>query len=230
MADIAHDAKKSEGAEVRHLSVYEYLKIVGYIVVFVIVGAVVVVVAFLDEESANNFLNFLYGIEILLGLYIMYLLYLFWHHMKRFDHHVHELEHMFAGKTKKSKKVNLNSDPLWERFERSKKHITSQYREEWKIGIIELDTILRDLLKKNNYIGDTVAELLKYAESKGFKNVNAAWDAHRVRNQIVHEGVKFEMSNDSALRALRNYTTAFEELGIKPPSEVQEISNDNEHH
>lgn len=231
MADHAHDDKKKEGeGEAKSLTLSQYLKIAGYILLFIIVGAVVVVVAFLNEETAKNFLSFIYGLEILLGLYLSYLFYLFWYHMKKFDHHVHELEHMFANKSKPQKKKTTHSDPLWERFERSKKHITSQYREEWKIGIIELDTILRDLLKRNNYIGDTVAELLKYAESKGFKNVNAAWDAHRVRNQIVHEGVKFEISNDSAMRALRNYTTTFEELGIMPPEVEVETKHDDHHH
>ncbi len=185
---------------------------IGFIF-FVIVGSATVLIVFLNPETARNFVTFLNGIEILLGIYLGYSIFQLRGYMHKFDHHVEHLGEFFKHRYKPpAEKVEVTS-PLQMRFDKAKQHIYSKYKEEWKIGVIELDTLLKDLLARK-YKGDTVGELLKDADSKGMLNISVAWDAHKVRNQIVHEGIKYDMSNDMAMQTLRKYTTVFNELGL----------------
>ncbi len=185
---------------------------IGFIL-FVIVGATTILIVFLNQETAQNFVRFLNGIEILLGIYLGYGFFQLRGHIHKFDHHVESLGEFYQTRYKpEAEKIEATS-PLQLRFRKAKEHIMSKYKEEWKIGVIELDTLLKDLLVKK-YKGDTVGELLKDADSKDMKNVKVAWEAHKVRNQIVHEGIKYDMSNDMAMQTLRKYTTVFNELGL----------------
>jgi len=69
-------------------------------------------------------------------------------------------------------------------------------------------------LKLKNYAGETVADLLKSGDADGMKTIDIAWEAHSVRNRIVHEGTKYDFSKEEADKVLRKYSTVFEELGI----------------
>lgn len=63
------------------------------------------------------------------------------------------------------------------------------------------------------------------------KSINMAWDAHKIRNQIVHEGVNFNLTSDLAMRTFKNYSQVFfNELGLVAPiAEVLEAPHDNHH-
>lgn len=204
------DSHKSGG-----ISFVSFLKTLGYIIFAFGVIAVSIYVIFFNPETAQNFINFLIGIEFILALYIFYLLYNLSLQMKTFEHHNHDLMHFYKTRYVPEKDKGVQLSAIQMRFAKSKEHILSKYKEEWKIGIIELDTLLKDLLKNKNYVGDTVGELLKSGESKGLKSINDAWEAHKIRNLIVHEGIKYDMSNETAMQALRKYTTVFMELGIE---------------
>jgi hypothetical protein len=58
------------------------------------------------------------------------------------------------------------------------------------------------------------AEQLHAAEVKRFGSYENAWEAHKVRNRIAHEGVKFELTQNEAKRVYKLYATVFEEFGI----------------
>ena len=77
-------------------------------------------------------------------------------------------------------------------------YISSQSEALWRIGIMEADNLLLEILTEKGYEGDGVAEKLKNAS---FKTVDLAWDAHKVRNRIAHEGSDFELTEREAKRA-----------------------------
>lgn len=224
MADAEHKDDKKDaghGATASIVSKETVDTIIYSCLVLLVIGAAIYI-ALVNPETAATFVYFLNGLQVLLVLYIGYLIWKLRQFIHKFEHHVHGLMEIFKSKYRPPAKRGRALTQLENRFERSKGHIGSQYREEWKIGIIELDTILKDLLVQRGYSGDTVGELLKSAGEKGMSSVNLAWEAHKIRNQVVHEGIKFEMSQDLALQALRKYTTAFNELGISPVEVLKE--------
>ncbi|MFA6278546.1 MAG: hypothetical protein WCS97_00465 [Candidatus Paceibacterota bacterium] len=83
---------------------------------------------------------------------------------------------------------------------------------EWRDAIIEADIMLDDLLTKNGYVGDGVGEKLKSVEPTEFKTLQEAWEAHKVRNQIAHQGSAFDLSETLARRTIAHYENVFREL------------------
>lgn len=79
----------------------------------------------------------------------------------------------------------------------------------WRIGILEADNMLFEILREKGYTGETVGDMLK---SASFKTVQMAWDAHGVRNRIAHEGSNFQLTEREAKRAFTLYESVFREL------------------
>ena len=83
---------------------------------------------------------------------------------------------------------------------------------EWREAIIEADIMLDDMLARQGYVGDGVGEKLKAAEPENFKTLQDAWEAHKVRNQIAHEGSAFNLSESLARRTIGRFETVFREF------------------
>lgn len=81
----------------------------------------------------------------------------------------------------------------------------------WRIGIMEADNLLQEALENKGYRGVGVGEMLKTAS---FKTVDMAWDAHKIRNRIAHEGSSFELTEREAKRAFVLYESVFRELKV----------------
>lgn len=214
MADAGHNDHHDEGGGGGGFD--PKAVVTALVVIFLalaVLGAVLFVLV-LNQETARNFIFFLNGLEILLGIYLIFLLFKLYEYIQKFKHQSYDIHHFYESRYVPPKESTGPVNKLEMRFNKAKEHVMSTYKEEWKIGIIELDTILKDLLVQANYRGDTVGELLKSAESKGFRALQDAWEAHKVRNRVVHEGIKYDMRQDEATTALRRYTTAFKELGL----------------
>lgn len=82
----------------------------------------------------------------------------------------------------------------------------------WREAIIEADIMLDDVLFRRGYEGDGVSEKLKTADSDHFRTLQDAWDAHKVRNQIAHEGSAFNLSETIARRTIARYESVFREF------------------
>ena len=83
---------------------------------------------------------------------------------------------------------------------------------EWKEAIIEADIMLDEELTKRGYTGAGVGEKLKVAGRSDFATLNDAWEAHKVRNQIAHEGSAFDLSDTLAQRTIAHYEAVFREF------------------
>ena len=79
-----------------------------------------------------------------------------------------------------------------------------------KMAVIEADKILDMALKQSKFKGKTMGERLVAAE-KSIRNYQDVWDAHKLRNRLVHEEVKLKKSH--ATSALGSYKTALKHLG-----------------
>ncbi len=79
----------------------------------------------------------------------------------------------------------------------------------WRIGIMEADNMLLEVLDKKGYQGEGVGEKLKGAS---FKTIDLAWDAHKIRNRVAHEGSDFVLTDREAKRAFTLFESVFREL------------------
>lgn len=57
----------------------------------------------------------------------------------------------------------------------------------WKMAVVEADGLFDDLLKKMGYEGEDMGERLKQISPSEIPNLSEVWQAHKVRNRIVHE-------------------------------------------
>ncbi len=97
--------------------------------------------------------------------------------------------------------------PRWRHIESL---MESASQSEWREAVVEADIMLDDVLKQRGYTGENLGERLKSAD---FATLQDAWEAHKVRNQIAHEGSAFELSETLARRTIARYENVFRELG-----------------
>ncbi|HEY4528377.1 MAG TPA: hypothetical protein VJJ48_00920 [Candidatus Paceibacterota bacterium] len=107
-----------------------------------------------------------------------------------------------------------DSDTKDKRWTRVIELINSSESSDWKLAIIEADVILESLLRANGYDGEGVGEMLKRVEPSDFLTLDAAWEAHKVRNRIAHSGSDFELNEREAKRVVVLFESVFREFQI----------------
>lgn len=93
-------------------------------------------------------------------------------------------------------------------------HIASPNPNDWKLAIIEADVILDEALKQIGYSGGSLGERLKSISTTQLSTLNEAWEAHKVRNRIAHEGADFVLTKRIAEETINRYRRVFNELGV----------------
>lgn len=93
-------------------------------------------------------------------------------------------------------------------------HSDSDNPNDWKLAIIEADIILDDILKKRGYAGNSLGERLKSISPHQLKTLNDAWEAHKVRNRIAHDGADFVLTKRVAHETITQYRRVFAEFEI----------------
>ena len=91
-------------------------------------------------------------------------------------------------------------------------HIHSDSASDWKLAILEADIMLDEMLDKAGYPGQTISEKLKLVDKNSFSTLDMAWEAHKVRNSIAHEGSDFALSKDEASRVVTMFERVFKEF------------------
>lgn len=94
-------------------------------------------------------------------------------------------------------------------------HIDSPHPNDWKLAIIEADIILDDVLKQKGYAGNSLGERLKSISTNQLNSLNDAWEAHKVRNRIAHEGADFVLTKRVAEETISRYRRVFAEFDVR---------------
>ena len=92
--------------------------------------------------------------------------------------------------------------------------VDSLNENDWKLAIIEADIMLSDILDKLQLPGDTMGEKMKAVEKSDFTTIDLAWEAHKIRNSVAHEGSDFVLTAHEARRVIGLYKAIFEEFQI----------------
>ncbi len=112
----------------------------------------------------------------------------------------------FVKPGKSSKKIIKK----WNKIEERLKLDTET---ELKLAIIEADKFFDGILKRFGYFGKDMGERLKRANISQISNLNDIWEAHKVRNKIVHD-TDYKLTNVEAKNAIESYKTALKEMGV----------------
>lgn len=90
----------------------------------------------------------------------------------------------------------------------------SENPSDWRLAIIEADIMLDDLLNQLQLPGDTMGEKLKAVDPPDFLTLDQAWEAHKARNMIAHQGDNFLIDKREVRRIISLYEAVFKEFRI----------------
>ena len=130
---------------------------------------------------------------------------------KHLEHEIAEYAHHQAEREKKLKEregVSKN-----ERWVKTLGYLFSQHASDWKLAVIEADSMLEALMEQLGFKGETLGDKLKSADKDKFRSLTSAWEVHTIRNRIAHEGTSFDLSQREAKRVIAIYEAIFREFG-----------------
>jgi hypothetical protein len=115
----------------------------------------------------------------------------------------------FVGSAKVETKTQIQT-----KWEKIIKLSESNNQSDWRLAIIEADIILDELLEKLQLPGDTMGDKLKTIEPSDFLTLDQAWEAHKGRNMIAHEGSDFLLNQRETRRIISLYEAVFKEFHL----------------
>ena len=138
---------------------------------------------------------------------------------KHLQHEIAEYAHRQAEHEKKLQQgEEISKNPRWIK---TLNYLFSQHASDWKLAIIEADSMLEELMNQLGFKGESLGDKLKSATQPArqlaggdsFRNLTSAWEVHTIRNKIAHEG-SFELSQYEAKRVIALYEQIFREYGF----------------
>jgi len=113
-----------------------------------------------------------------------------------------------------SSSVEPSKNKMLERWEKIVANSESTNQSDWRLAIIEADIILDELLEKLQLPGETMGDKLKAVEKSDFVTIDEAWEVHKFRNMIAHEGSNFLVNQREIRRIISLYEAVFKEFSI----------------
>lgn len=126
-------------------------------------------------------------------------------------HEIAEYAHHMAEKEKQKKESGVSKNERWNAV---LNHLFSENKGDWKLAIIEADSMLEALMEQLGFEGTSLGEKLKSADRDTFPNLTLAWEVHTIRNRIAHEGIAYEISTHEAKRVIAIYEHIFHDFGF----------------
>ncbi len=101
-----------------------------------------------------------------------------------------------------------------QRWQRISAHFASDNPNDWRAAIIDADTMLEELVTSLGYTGDTFGEKLTSIRVNDFPTLQSAWEAHKMRNILAHEGSNFNLTERQKEITRRHFDSVFRDMGI----------------
>ena len=102
--------------------------------------------------------------------------------------------------------------PYDNRWQEIKNHVNSFRESEWKMAVIEADKLVDDALKAAGFPGESMGERLMLIKPGQLLNLQYLWDAHKLRNLIVHDP-NYQITHRQAIWAVEAFESVLRELG-----------------
>mgnify|MGYP001558126904 CR=1 FL=1 len=81
-----------------------------------------------------------------------------------------------------------------------------------RLAILEADIMLNELLDVLVYRGETMADKMRGVDRANWNTIDLAWEAHKIRNRIVHEGDAHHVNTREARRVIALYERVLKEF------------------
>lgn len=95
-----------------------------------------------------------------------------------------------------------------------RERLLSENSSDWKLAIIEADIYMDKVLDDKGFHGDTTGDKLKQITPDKLPSIQIAWEAHKVRNRIAHDGAAFVLTMPETRRLLSYFEIVFTDLGV----------------
>jgi len=112
----------------------------------------------------------------------------------------------FVSPTHLSKRITKK----WTKIE---ERLKSGQEAELKLAVIEADKFFDDVLKRCSYAGKDMGERLRKINASQISNIDDIWQAHKIRNNIVHD-INYKLTIIDAEKAIKSFRSALEELEV----------------
>lgn len=106
---------------------------------------------------------------------------------------------------------NINKNDFSKEWQEVLKHASSHNPNDWKIAILDADSILDEVLIGKGVQGETLGERLKSVDPADMKTLDMAWEAHKYRNAIAH-GNELSFNQHEVRRIIALFEKTFKEL------------------
>ncbi len=118
-------------------------------------------------------------------------------------------EHFVAQK----KQITVN--PRREHWKQVTKAITESNNSQlWRLAIIDADVMLEEAIDERFQIpGESFGDKLKQFDRSRSSWIDAAWDVHRLRNTLAHEGGRYPLNQREVVRAYKIFENLLTEFG-----------------
>jgi hypothetical protein len=93
--------------------------------------------------------------------------------------------------------------------------IESPNPSDWNLAVIQADAMFDSVTKDMGLPGVTLGERLKALDPSKLASLNDVWEAHKIRNRIVHES-DIVLSQEEARYAVRLFEKGLRELAYLP--------------
>ncbi|KKS82956.1 MAG: hypothetical protein UV58_C0003G0030 [Candidatus Wolfebacteria bacterium GW2011_GWC1_43_10] len=84
--------------------------------------------------------------------------------------------------------------------------------EAFRLSVIAADSLVDQVLKNMGLVGEHFADRLSRLGGEEMRNIDGVWEAHRLRNDLVHTP-HLGISLDDTKKTLRDYYNFLKELG-----------------
>lgn len=163
-----------------------------------------------DGAVSSGAAAFGMGLRIFLIILILLLLWVIIHSYREWkkvvdasDKHIEGLIPVEAPEQRENK-----------RWKHVQELIATNNPNDWRMAVLEADSILEDLTIAMNIPGNSLGERLKSIEPSDFLTLQNAWEGHKVRNQIAHQGSTFQLDHKTAQIAIKNFEAVFREFEV----------------
>lgn len=159
-----------------------------------------------------SFLHFLIKVALPLAIITLFVFWVYYH-IRIIELHRYQTRTVAARLRKKQEEIAMNSrNKRWIEVE---KLFNSTSPGDWRLGIIEADSMLEELIVQLGYEGANLGDRLKDARARGgFADIDAAWEVHLVRNKIAHDGLEYNLIERDKKRIHNLYRQIFANTGF----------------
>ena len=111
-------------------------------------------------------------------------------------------------------KPDIKVKQLNPRWEQIRAHFESKNPNDWIAAIIEADIMLEEVVTSLGYTGESLGAKLTSIRINDFPTLQSAWEAHKMRNNVAHGGMTYNLTERQKDITRRHFEAVFHDLKI----------------